>query len=77
MSCSMDFILVFFSWFAFKFVTQVNEVLLEVIFNLRMFKRIIDRRFQNLLRKCGLNLKKIGRASCSMDFSYDLKISES
>jgi len=26
----MDFILVFFSWFAFKFVTQVNEVLLEV-----------------------------------------------
>ena len=34
----MVFILVFFSWFAFKFVAQVNEVLLEVIFNLRMFK---------------------------------------
>jgi len=45
MSCSMDFILVFFSWFAFKFVSQVNEVLLEVIFNLRMFKSVIDRRF--------------------------------
>ena len=45
MLCSMDFILVFFSCFAFKFVAQVNEVLLEVIFNLRMFKCVIDRRF--------------------------------
>ena len=44
MLCSMDFILVFFSCFAFKFVAQVNEVLLEVIFNLRMFKCVIDRR---------------------------------